>query len=335
MIYLLYGEDVLSLDEMLKSLKQSAGPAELYDVNVTTLDGAQVSYGELVATASTVPFLSDKRLVIVRGLLSRFESRNSRNGGRASASERKLGEWEGLGDALKGVPESTDLVFVDGGLSAGNPLLKAVRPLAQAHTFPLPSARELPQWIRQRAAKLGVNVEPKAVSTLAETIGSDTRVIDNELQKLALYRMSQPVRQEDVEEMVSYAKEASIFAAVDAVLEGRAGAAIRMIQQILDAGRPPVYIITMIARQVRLLILAKELKAQRLQQAEIGRRLSLSGYPLTKTLEQEGRFTHQRLADIHRKLLEADLAIKSGGASDEQMALDMFIVELAAGNSAR
>jgi DNA polymerase-3 subunit delta len=334
LIYLLYGEDALSLEEMLTALKQNAGPAELYDVNVTVLDGAQASHGELVVTASTVPFLSDKRLVIVRGLLSRFEPRTSRNGGRASSSERKLGEWEGLATALKSLPESTELVFVDGGLSTSNPLLKVVRPLAQVHTFPLPSARELPQWIRQRAAKLGVSVEPRAVTTLAETIGSDTRVIDNELQKLSLYRMGQPVRQEDVEEMVSYAKEASIFAAVDAVLEGRAGAAIRMIQQILDAGRPPVYIITMIARQVRLLILAKELKAQRLQQAEIGRRLSLSGYPLTKTLEQEGRFTHQRLVEIHRKLLEADLAIKSGGALDEQMALDMFIVELAVGSSA-
>ena len=78
MIYLLYGEDSLSLEEHLTSFKQAVGPAELYDVNVTVLDGTQVGYQELVATCSAVPFLADKRLVIVKGLLSQFETRAPR-----------------------------------------------------------------------------------------------------------------------------------------------------------------------------------------------------------------------------------------------------------------
>ena len=55
---------------------------------------------------------------------------------------------------------------------------------------------------------------------------------------------------------------------------------------------------------------------------------------LTKTLEQEGRFTAERLRLIHRKLLEADLAIKTG-AADEQMALDMLVVEISVSAGAR
>jgi DNA polymerase-3 subunit delta len=153
-------------------------------------------------------------------------------------------------------------------------------------------------------------------------------VIDNELQKLSLYRHGQMVRQQDVEEMVSYAREASIFTAVDAVLEGRAGAAIRLVHQILESGQPATYVITMIARQARFLILAKDLKSQRVGAEEIGRRLSISGYPLRKTLEQESRFTMRRLTAIHHKLLEADLGLKSTGA-DDQTILDMLIADLA------
>ena len=84
----------------------------------------------------------------------------------------------------------------------------------------------------------------------------------------------------------------------------------------------------MIARQVRLLLLAKELKAQQVRPDEIGKRLSLSGYPLRKTLEQEARFTHERLANIHHRLLEADLSLKST-STDEQLVLDLFIAEVA------
>ena len=78
----------------------------------------------------------------------------------------------------------------------------------------------------------------------------------------------------------------------------------------------------------RFLLLAKEIKAGGATPAEIGRRLSLSSYPLTKTLEQERRLTTQRLAQIHRKLLEADVSFKTAGL-DERLVLDTLIAELA------
>lgn len=326
MIYLLYGEDGLSLEEALTDLKANAGPEELQDVNVTTLDGATVGFDEFAATCSTVPFLADKRVVIVRGLLTRYETRR---GGSRSQQQRddSTGPWEAMKDYLPTVPDTTDLIFVDTRVSGRNPLLSHIKPHADVRTFPLPSMRNVPAWIRSLAEKLGVSIEPRAIATLAETIGTDTRVLDSELRKLALYRYGETILQEDVNELVSYAREASIFAAVDAVLEGRAGAALRMIQQITSSGRPATYVITMIARQVRFLLLAKDLKAQRVSPQEMGPRLSLSGFPLTKTLDQEGRFTLDRLKLIHRRLLEADLAIKTG-AAEEQMALDMLIVDL-------
>ena len=115
---------------------------------------------------------------------------------------------------------------------------------------------------------------------------------------------------------------------MDAALEGRAGVALRMKHQLMEAGSSPIYLITMIARQVRFLILAKDLKSRGLRQDEIGERMSLRGYPLTKTLQQEGRFSAQQLVEMHRRLLEADLSIKTG-AADEQTALDTLIVALA------
>ena len=138
------------------------------------------------------------------------------------------------------------------------------------------------------------------------------------------------IRRQDVEAMVSYVREANIFAAVDAALEGRAGFALRLAHQLLAEGRSSTYVVTMLARrQVRFLIVAKDMKSRGFQQDEIGRRLSIRGYPLTKTMQQEGRFSAERLAEIHRRLLEADLSIKTG-AADEEMALDALIVGLSA-----
>ena len=324
MIYLIYGDDSLSVEEALASLRADPGDDELSDINTTALNGASVSLAELEAAWSTIPFMADSRTVIVRGLLARMEQRR---GSGSTRSRGVDGEWSDIGERLAHVPESTELIFVDAAVNRNNPLLRAIRPLADMREFRLPSQREMPGWVRERVGKIGAAIEPSAVSALVDAIGNDTRIADMELRKLALYRSDGTIRLQDVEEMVSYVREANIFAAVDAALEGRAGFALRLAHQLLEAGRPPAYVITMIARQVRFLILAKDLKARGMQQDEIGRRLSIRGYPLTKTMQQEGRFSAAHLAEIHRRLLEADLSIKTG-AADEDMALDTLIIAL-------
>ena len=324
MIYLIYGEDSLSVEEALASLRGDSSLDDLADINTTTLNGASVSLPELEAAWSTIPFLADRRTVIARGLLARFEQGR---GGGSARSRGMAGEWAALGERLAYVPESTDLIFVDGAVSRNNPLLSAVRPLAEVRECRVPSVRDMPRWVRERVDMLGAAIEPNAVSALVDAIGNDTRIVDMELQKLALYRSDGMIRLLDVEAMVSYVREANIFAAVDAALEGRAGIALRLVHQLIDAGRPPTYVITMIARQVRFLIVAKDMRARGMQQDEIGRRLSIRGYPLTKTMQQEGRFSAERLAEIHRRLLEADLSIKTGAAEDD-MALDTLIIAL-------
>lgn len=339
MIYLIYGDDSLSVEETLASLNSDGGGDDLYDVNTTTLNGATVNLAELEAAWSTIPFLADKRIVVVRDLLARMEQGR---GGGSSRSRSLDREWADIGESLAHVPDSTELIFVDAAINQNNPLLSAIQPLAQVHEFRLPSVRDMPGWVRQRADRLGAAIEPSAISALVDAIGNDTRLIDMELQKLAIYRSTGGsdgrsggmIRRQDVEAMVSYVREANIFAAVDAALEGRAGFALRLAHQLLAEGRSSTYVVTMLARQVRFLIVAKDMKSRGFQQDEIGRRLSIRGYPLTKTMQQEGRFSVERLAEIHRRLLEADLSIKTG-AADEETALDALIVGLSSSSHPR
>jgi DNA polymerase-3 subunit delta len=335
MIHLLYGDDEFSISETLASMKAVVGTPDLRDVNITVLDGPSVSFAEMRAMCDTVPFLAERRMVVVTGLLGQFERRwGSNSSAGRDDTPRNWEAWSGLGDYLPQVPDTTDLVFVDGPLARSNRLLTAVRPHAQVKSFSAPNERGVSQWVRDRAVSRGIQIEPAAVEALAGTIGGDLRVVASELDKLAVYRAGEPVRREDVEEMVSYAREANIFSAVDAMVEGRLDAAVTMVHQLLRLGRTPGYILAMVARQVRLLILAKELKARGVPAAEHGKRLGLAGYPLRKTMDQERAFTATRLEQVHRKLLEADLQLKTTSA-DEELVLDLLIAEVAVGAGSR
>ena len=327
MIYSLSGDDDFTIRETLAGMKESVGTPDVRDVNIVTLD-TNVSLDEFTANASTVPFLADKRLVLVEGLLGKFERRGGRRSGSGANGRKELSEWERLPLALADVPETTDVVFVDGRLSASNPLLKLIQERVTARTFNPPGPRELRMWIADRARSEGAEIEERAIQALAETIGSDLPVLASELRKLALVAAGRAITAEDVDGMVSYAQESNIFASVDAIVEGRVSEALGLVHGLLEGGSPTGYIITMIARQVRLLILAKEIGARRLSTGEASQRLRLSGYPLRKTLFQADRFSMERLVEIHRMLLEADLAMKSTGADDE-LILDTLIADIA------
>ena len=325
MIHILHGDDDFTIEESVASMKEEVGLPDLRDVNVAELDGRSVTLDEVVGISSTVPFLADRRLVIVRSLLSRFES--SRRGRQAAQSKPGLGEWEDLVARLEALPETTDLVFVDGDVASSNPLLRALGKVGQSRRFARPNQRQVAGWIMNRAQQSGISIEPRASAALAESVGNDLRVVVSELEKLSLYRAGDTIRREDVAELVSYARDESIFATVDAILEGRSGNAIRMVHGLLQGGASPTYLLVMLARQVRLLILAKELKAEGVPGNELGSRLGLSGYPLRKTLDQERAFTSARLVETHRRLLEADLSMKSTGA-DSGLIVDILVAQL-------
>ncbi len=327
MIKLLYGDDLVGVEEALTELTANAGPEDLRDVNQITLRADDLTPDSVIAAAFTVPFMTDRRTVVVKDLLLRFERGRSRRGSSSGEGRDPLGEWSGLTDQLGSMPPTTDLVFVDGGLSGNNPMLRRLSPMSDVREFRMPSDRDLPGWIANRASRVGVSIDRNACAVLADAVGRQPMLIDSELHKLALYCGDRPVSAEDVREMVAYVREANIFQAVDAVIDGRSDVALRLIGRIMDDGSPAIYVMTMIARQIRLLLMANDLLARGEPQDQIGRRVRLSGWVLNKTLQQARRTSQQNLEYMHERLVETDLLLKTKPI-DEQLALEMLVAEL-------
>ena len=329
MIQLLYGDDLVGVEEALAEFTASSGPEDLRDVNHISLRSDGLVPNSVAAAAFTVPFMTDRRVVVVKDLLARFERSRPRRGSGSTggASRDPLGQWSGLVEQLGSMPPTTDLVFVDGGLSGNNPMLRRLSPMSEVREFRMPSERDLPGWIANRADRIGVSIDRNACAVLADAVGRHPMLIDSELRKLALYCGDRPAAVEDVREMVAYVREANIFQAVDAVIDGKTDVALRLVGRIMDDGSPAVYVMTMIARQVRLLLMANDLMARGEAQDQIGRRIRLSGWVLNKTLQQARRTSQENLVYMHGRLVETDLLLKTKPI-DEQLALEMLVAEL-------
>jgi DNA polymerase-3 subunit delta len=327
MFYILYGQDDFSLNQAVEKIKADLGDREMVATNTTSLEGQHLTLSELRNKCDAVPFLSSYRLVIVDGLLGRFEVKQSKPRSGKGKSGNGLGEWEGLASYIEQIPGTTVLVLVDEDVKGQNPLLKRLSPLAEVRTFPLLRGKDLKVWIRGRVKEEGGDITPEAVDLLAELIGGDLWAMDGEIQKLLLYSQGRPIGEDDVRQLVSHVQEANIFALVDAVAEGRTELAQRVLHRLYDEGVAPTYILVMITRQFRLIAQAGDLR-KGLSRPQIQDRLGLkSSYGLDKTLSQAKLYDFEGVKRAYDKLLETDLAIKTGKYSDK-LALELLVTEL-------
>lgn len=330
MLYIFHGQDDFSLNRALEGVKADLGDPQMLAVNTTKLGGQMLSLSQLKDNCNVAPFLSPYRLVIVDGLLKRFELKpgKQRFGKRAVAkSENELGE--GLVSYIKQMAPTTVLVLVDDSkISRHNPLLKKLSPLAKVKTFPLLRGRGLAAWIQQRVSEEGGSITSEAVGLLAELIGGNLWAMNNEIQKLLLYTQGRTIAEEDVRQLVSYAQEANIFVLVDAVVEGQVQKAQLTLYRLYQEGDSPTHILVMITRQFRLITQARELDLG-LSRQQIQDKLGLtSNYALDKTLSQAKLYDFEHIKRAYDKLLETDLAIKTGKYND-QLALELLVAELA------
>jgi len=221
------------------------------------------------------------------------------------------------------------LIFVEAEISATNPLLQALKPAAQVQNLSAPKGEGLARWIKNATQERGAKISPAAIASLVNLAGNDLRSLDHELEKLALYCWGRTVEESDVAALVPLAKEANIFTAVDAMVEGRRSQALQMMQKLREDGQDPSYIIVMVERQLRMLALAWEAINQGVDQKELAASLGTSSpFVMRKTMDQARKHSWQDIKWRYQRLLEADLSIKQGKLEPE-VALEMLVADQA------
>ena len=324
---LLYGDSFL-VSRQLNRLVSEAGADSLLEANRHQLTGGQFNLPELLAVCNALPFMDSRRLVVVTGLLGTLESRGGRGRG-----TRSLGEWDKLADAIPQMPGTTLLFLVDGPIAESNPLLRSLRNVAQAQHLQAPTGEALARYVKELAQDKGAGISPAAIRTITDLVGNDLWTLDRELEKLCLYASGRNIEESDIQELVSQVREASIFNAVDAMIDGRPEVALRLLQRLRQDGAALPYIISMVERQLRLVCLARYWGEQRVSPQELAGKLGVPPFVARKTAEQARRNSWPDLDRRYRRLLEADLDFKTGRVDSEDLALELLVVDLAASGS--
>jgi DNA polymerase-3 subunit delta len=323
-VYILHGDDEFAIAEFVAAMEDKMGDAALAAMNITQLDGNSFTVDSLVAAAHSVPFLTERRMVVLANPLGRLKTPSFRKKFMA---------------VLEQIPATTALV-----LTVNHPLVsEREKRSGMKHwlqkwadgqdgrvfmrEFNIPHGAQMARWIQSKAAEFGGEFSHQAARLLADYILDDPRLAVQEIRKLLTYvDFSRPVESHDVERLTPYAGEGNVFEMVDALGNRNGQLALTMLHRLLEEDEP-IRLFAMIVRQFRLLLLTKELLNAGYQEVEITRQLKTFQFVARKLIAQAGRFSLESLEDILRRLLEIDEAAKSSQI-DWVVALDVLITSL-------
>ena len=354
MIIVLHGQDELRLRRRLGALRAEGGGDAGADVAL--LDGRDAKPEEILGPALTAPFLSPRRMVVVEGLLGRFEggggARGGGGGARGGGRGPRVDTFNPLLEALAvGIPETTTLVFVEGVLTAGrNPLLRRLDETGavEVEHFPELKRGELVQFVRVEAQQQGVDLRRgRSVRALPEeeewrrpreddpaqllaALHPNTLELAQELGKLALYTMGRGATVDDIDVLCGGERETTIWELVDSVLDGDTAKALQALGFLLSRGESVNSLLAQLAAAYRPLATVLDLLEDGKNAEEIGKAIRRPWPRLRDAaIRRAQRLGREGVRSAYEILVAADRGMKSGEVRDD-LALEVAATRLLA-----
>lgn len=323
MIIFLYGEDTYRSSQKLKEIKDKfLKEVDESGMNITTLEGAGLKFEEFNQQIKASPFLARKRMIIVKNLISDNKSKDIQKeivdllnqGKEKSDNENILVFWE-----------STD----HSKSKSKNALWDRLVKEKFAQEFKALSPAQLNSWIKQELESDGGKIEPSAIPVLAATVGNDLWQMKNEITKLVNFRKDEIIRLDDIESMVKAKYDDDIFKLVDALGNKNKKQALKLISDQLNLGSDEIYLLSMLIRQFRIILLIKSLQNTHgnITKEQIAKELKLHPFVAQKALYQSKNFEINKLKQIYNYLLRIDREIKTSNIKPK-LQFDILIAKI-------
>lgn len=297
-VYLIHGTEDLLLEHAIERLKKRFSDAGDLEYNYQVFEADSASADDVIAAANTLPFMADRRLVVLR------------HADKMNASDLGL-----LAEYAADPNPSTVLVLVAEKLAKNLRIYKAIDALGGVAEYKAPAKREYPRVVVDMFAARGKRIGMDAAEVLVRGVGYDLRRLSVEMDKvLAFTGERDKLSRADIEEVMSTTAPASVFDMLDALGSRDARTALRVLADLVGSGESIYGIHAMALRHVRQLLQARALmdrpNGSRSPDA-LAKAIGMSPWQAKIIIRQAERFTAGELVDILRAAAAGEAQMKT------------------------
>ncbi len=270
-------------------------------LNFTQLNAEDVSVGEIISSLDALPFLSQKRMVVLREYYPK-------------ADEIKL-----LVGYFENPNESSILVILNTKQSEG---LKKIKDICLVECAKM-DANTISRWIKGECASNDVAIDLETSRLIAEYCLCDMNRVKIEVFKLCSYAYeSKQINKSDVELLISKDSDYKVYQMTDYIAKKQFDNALSVINEMLSRGEPHQRIMTSVYYYFRKLL---HLAISDKTDAELARIFNGNEYGIKKARQQAKMFKIRALKSSVDYLCDADFKFKSGKSSvEDEMWLSVF-----------
>jgi DNA polymerase III subunit delta len=300
-IIIFYGDDDYLIQRNLHKLKQELISPEWLHFNYTQIPAGIDSIQTGIMESLTPPMGKGGKLIVLE-----------KSSWFGAISQELLTQ---LQTNLPHIPDSNTLVLTSHKKPDGR--LKSTKLLRQLATtikeFNLISPWEI-ETLRNRvfsvAVYLNLKITPTAVDCVVETIGNNTRLLFNELEKLAIYTNGKMIEAGHIKALNNNSNANSLELA-KAILAKNKSHSLQLLQNLININEPPLKIVATLTTCFRQWLTIKQLA--HLNNQLIAEQLEIKNPQRIYYLKQDVKLiSNQRLERILETILELELALKSG-----------------------
>jgi DNA polymerase-3 subunit delta len=301
MIILLYGEDTYRSRKKLAEITEEHKSKHKSGLNLRYVDGKSANFDDLRSEMFEISMFREKKLIVLTDAAAN-----------AKFKEAFLEKGKQLADS-----ENVLILYERQGMLKKDKLVSFIEKHGQVQEFLPLSGASLKKWTKEEFKKLGREIDEDALDLLLEFVAGDLWQMSNEIAKLSGYAPLR-VKKEDVSAMVKPKAEVNIFETIDAIAVRDKKKAVDLLKNHIEKGDSPIYLLAMIASQMRNIISVKGLN---------GANPGMNPFVARKSVQQAKNFSLEDLKRIYGRISQLDTEIKVGKI-DPDIVLDVLISEI-------
>lgn len=309
-IVLINGESILLINEKINSIIKE-------NKNITSFDMINSSIDDILLEAGYFSMFDEEKYIIIRN--ANFFSSDK-------ISEKELAS---LMNYLENPKHLTNLIFVcHEKIDFRKKITKLIKEKYEIITIPNLKVYEIENKVEQYFQKEHYKIDRETIKYIISNSLNNYDLVMNEIKKIVLY-YNNPcyIKKTDVENMISKSINTNNFLFVDALIAGDLEGSLNLLKDLKVMKVEPTIILTLIARDIRIMLNIKKLLEQNKREYEILNELKLMDWQLEKYLKKAFPYKIKELEEWLVKLEELDLKIKSGKL-DKYYALELLILDI-------
>lgn len=317
-VYVLSGTETYFIDETIRRMKQAL--EQTGEIETTIFDLEEVPVQHVMEEADTIPFFSEKKLIIAKNASFLKATDNSKE--KIAHDLKALELW------LRHPADFSVTLFIAPyeKLDERKKITKQMKELAHVVHAEAPKERDLAVWIQNEVSSRQKQINEQAIQKLIELVGLDMLHLQMEVDKLCHYIGEEgTIQLEDVEELVAKTLEQDAFKLLNAYIAGDVSTAISIYHDLIRQKQEPIALVALLASQVRLMSNVYYLLSKGYHAQQIAKTLKVNPYRVKRIVEDCHGVKDTHLLKALYGLSEVDLQLKSMSGRRERY-LELFLM---------